>query len=293
MAGAMRLFSADDVHRHAFFFQEAPHGHEPAGDGRDVLFRELLEEGGHYAPTHDVPCLDEALDAWIGGGDVAEGIGVEGDDLHGQGEEKIPIGVAAQVDAPGTVDPVKKPDQIGFRFHIVIAAHGAEDELQSRVVEPDKGPAVFCRKLGALHIHLFLNEREDELSHLVVVGEGFACLVGDFEDEAHRAYHLPPDRLVGREVEREETAIDHGKVGRDTKEVGRRFLLEIRGQLVHEPPALHVYAPVLLIDDDPRKMLHGLDIHVLVEREPRKLGPKRDIEPEGRYRGPGRETHGA
>ena len=74
----------------------------------DVLLGELLEEGRHYAPANDVPCLDEALDGWIGGGDIAEGKGVERDDLHGEGEEKIPIGVAAQVDAPGTVDPVEK-----------------------------------------------------------------------------------------------------------------------------------------------------------------------------------------
>jgi hypothetical protein len=48
-----------------------------------------------------------------------------------------------------------------------------------------------------------------------------------------------------------------------------------------------VYAPVLLIDHDPRKTFHGLNVHVLVKRDPRKLGPEGDIEPEGRIESPG------
>src|SRR5208282_1176684 len=77
------------------------------------LLGEGLEAGGDQAPGQYPAPLQKAADGLaVAPEDFGIGVNVHGQDVQVPVEEKLPIGIAAEVDAPGPLDLGQKPVQV-------------------------------------------------------------------------------------------------------------------------------------------------------------------------------------
>src|SRR5208337_5339818 len=115
------------------------------------LLLEGLEAGGDDPPGQDSAPVQEGADGLaVILKDLAVGVDVQGEDVQVAVQEKFPVGVAAQVDAPGPVDLGQKPIQVLPGPQVGVSADGAEDELQPWFIQEQEGPGVLPLKAGQL-----------------------------------------------------------------------------------------------------------------------------------------------
>ena len=97
---------------------------------------EGLEAGGDQAPGQDPAPVQKPADGLaVALEDFAVGVDVHGQDVQVPIQEKLPVGVAAEVDAPGPLDLGQKAVQVFFGPDVGVAGDGAEDELQPRLID--------------------------------------------------------------------------------------------------------------------------------------------------------------
>jgi len=123
-------------------------------------------------------------------------------------------------------------------------------------------------------------------------------LIQDMEPKADGSFKLPPYSRAIREIQVEESMVDDRIGLADIEvlgliEVGHGFL-----KLVDKFFHGEAHGPFFEVQHDTGKAFRGLDVHILVIAQVRKLRPKWHIQGEGHLQGPvhirvGHDRHGS
>ncbi len=119
------------VHIEAGFFQFPPKTFNVTAEAFHGFLDPFILIRRNQAPTEHTASIHESLDAVPVFDEYLSAIvGIERKDVDIEIEQKIPVGIAAKVDAPGMFDLSKEAFQINARHLSRIAGKTAEDSLQ-------------------------------------------------------------------------------------------------------------------------------------------------------------------
>ncbi len=178
----------------------------------------------------------------------------------------------------GPFDHLQKTGHILSGRHVVVTGQRAEQKLEARLIDEHEGIGIALFQAAQLNIDASGHEFKHEWPDRIIEQDGPFVLIDHIESKADRPFKLPADRGPHGMVQFQKPVVHH-RIGRTDVKIGgffkmRQGFLDFIHKLVHGKPKRFFNH----IQNNSRKVLGRLNIHVFVIIQPGKLGPERYIQ---------------